>query len=456
MRLRLKVAATIAAAVAGLAPAATDASALAASPGSRIWIASAADAKTSGSHGQVLVSPDGSTVYVGGGSDETVTAYGAATGAALWTASNPSSNATDAHLALSPDGATVYVTAAKNYTTAYDTVAYSAATGATLWTADAADSPYAFPTAITVSPDGSKVYVSGWKESKGGTPSFYAIDAYDSAAGTRLWQATYSGPAGHSSFPLIAVSPDGSRIFAAGTTTDSTGAVEFATVAFNGGTGTKLWARRYKLPAPAGGGANAVTVSPDGSRVFVTGTADKRADPTLYDSVTLAYDAATGTQLWLARIPGPVHPPADSGTAAIAVSPDGSAVYVTGAINGAYQTQAYSTATGTSLWRAIYTGPASNGNDAADAIAVSPNGLTVYVTGGAQPYAAGTTQVKASDYATIAYNAVTGARFWASTYQGALGDHIVAARSVAVSPDSSAAFVTGYANGNIVTIAYRG
>ena len=454
MRLRVKVAATIAVAIAGLAAATTNASALTAKPGSRIWTASVTDAKTSGSHGQVLVSPSGSTVYVGGGSDETVTAYNAATGAVLWTAANPSSNTADAHLALSPDGSTVYVTAAKDYTTAYDTVAYNAATGATLWTADAANSTYAFPTTITVSPDGSKVYVAGWKESKGGTPSYYAIDAYSAATGASVWQATYSGPTGHSSFPFMTVSPDGSRIFAAGTTTDSTGAVEFATVAFNAGTGAKLWARRYKLPA--GGGANAVAVSPDGSRVFVTGTADKLTNPTYYDSVTLGYDAATGTQLWVARIAGPVRPLGDSGTSAITVSPAGSTVYVTGVINGAYLTQAYGAATGAKRWQAIYTGPGSNGADAADAITVSPNGLTVYVTGAAQPYAAGTTQVKASDYATIAYNAVTGARFWASIYQGALGNHTVAARSVTVSPDSSTAFVTGYANGSIVTIAYRG
>jgi sugar lactone lactonase YvrE len=346
----------------------------------------------------------------------------------------------------------VYVTAPKNYTTAYDTVAYNAATGATLWTADAANSPYAFPTTITVSPDGAKVYVAGWKEAKTGSPSFYAIDAYDAATGASLWQATYSGPAQHSSFPFMTMSKDGSRIFVAGTTTDTTGAVEFATVAFNAGTGVKLWARRYKLPA--GGGANALTVSPDGSRLFVTGTADKRANPTHYESVTLAYDAATGVQLWLARLPAPTI--GDTGTSAIAISPDGATVYVTGMTSGAYLTEAYGAATGVKQWQALYTGPASNGYDAADAIAVSPNGLTVYVTGAAQPYTAGTTQVKASDYATIAYNAVTGARFWVSTYQGASGDHIVAARSVAVSPDSSTAFVTGYANGSIVTIAYRG
>jgi len=57
-------------------------------------------------------------------------------------------------------------------------------------------------------------------------------------------------------------------------------------------------------------------VSPGGSRVYVTGGSYP-------GSATLAYSAATGAQLWLAR-----HN--DMLLAAVAVSPGGSRVYVTG------------------------------------------------------------------------------------------------------------------------------
>jgi outer membrane protein assembly factor BamB len=133
-------------------------------------------------------------------------------------------------------------------------------------------------------------------------------------------------------------------------------------------------------------------------------------------------------------------------------------VYCTGLIgresSSAYLTVAYNAATGARVWRTVYAGEA--GSDAADAIAASPDGSTVYVTGETQPFVAGQTTVRSSNYATVAYNASTGARLWTAIHQGAMGQHLVVARSVTVSPDSSTVFVTGYANGSILTLAYQG
>ena len=77
-----------------------------------------------------------------------------------------------------------------------------------------------------------------------------------------------------------------------------------------------------------------VAVRPDGSQVFVTGESSGNGGYT-YDYATIAYDAATGTKLWTQRYPG-----SPDGAHAIAVSPDGSQLFVTGS---GFVTIAYST-----------------------------------------------------------------------------------------------------------------
>lgn len=119
--------------------------------------------------------------------------------------------------------------------------------------------------------------------------------------------------------------------------------------------GTVLWAARTKVGQI--GWAAAVGVSPDGARVYVTGSRQKAGKS--FDYITLAYDAATGAELWSARYNGPLHN-ADLAEE-IKVSPDGSRVFVTGRSRGAprrrgfdYATVAYDAATGLSCgWPAM-------------------------------------------------------------------------------------------------------
>ena len=89
-------------------------------------------------------------------------------------------------------------------------------------------------------------------------------------------------------------------------------------------------------------------LSPDGSRLLVAGTSGGRSSA---DFRTIAYDALTGTEVWEA-----IYDRGDRDHAvAIAVAADGSALYVTGASLGVdsgadYATVAYETATGSQLW----------------------------------------------------------------------------------------------------------
>ena len=83
------------------------------------------------------------------------------------------------------------------------------------------------------------------------------------------------------------------------------------------------------------------------------------------------------------------------------MSPDGAKVFVTGNSAGStsgadYATLAYNTATGKQLWVGCYNGPGGR-DDEAHSVAVSPNGATVFVTGNSAGSTSGV------DYATVAY-----------------------------------------------------
>jgi hypothetical protein len=105
-------------------------------------------------------------------------------------------------------------------------------------------------------------------------------------------------------------------------------------------------------------------------------------------------------------------------------------VFVTGGSGGIttdtnYVTVAYNAATGARLWAKTYDGPGGR-DDAGISVAVSPAGKTVFVTG--TSWSARTDY----DYATLAYNAVTGAQLWVRRYNGP-GNGDDAAYSMAVS-----------------------
>jgi WD40 repeat protein len=305
---------------------------------------------------------------------------------------------------------------------------------------------------MALSPDGTTVFVTG--EGSRSNNGDYATVAYRAATGARLWTAFYNGHGtGFDAAASVAVSPSGTTVFVTGTSNRSNkGAfsnLDYATVAYRAATGARLWASRYNGPGNSRDEATSVTASPSGRTVFVTGNA-----------ATVAYRAATGARLWLRRYNGPGN--SVESAVAVVAGPGGKTVFVTGTSFGAgsnadWATIAYSAATGARRWVKRHDGPVSS-IDYASALALSPDGKTVYVTGNSW-LGPPEDRTAPTEYVTIAYRTATGARLWARHYQNvAFGQD--GAASVAVSP-AGTVFVTGSsvsANGDrdYATIAYRG
>jgi len=402
----------------------------------------------------------GYTTTASGAEDDTTVAYNSATGAQRWAKSYGGPGGTDRGLsvAVSPNGKEVFVTGYSFGASSgvdYLTLGYNAATGAQLWVKRYDDGLGADGSSeaaeVAVSPNGSTVFVTGTSLSttKGND---YATIAYNAATGAQRWVARYNGVSGANYVRAVAVSPNGKSVFVTGASGGTNDSYDYATVAYNAVTGAQQWAKRYN-GAYRGGlsrGANSVAVSE--STVFVTGSSISTNDG--YEYATVAYNAVTGAQRWAKRYNSPGS--GDGQAYSVAVSPSGATVFVTGYTDTSsttagydYTTIAYKAATGAQLWLARYNGSA-NFTDEAFQVAVAPGGGTVYVTGES---AGGS--FDGWGWATVAYNAATGTRRWVKRYDG---DGGARAFSVAVSRTTGTVFVTGYTgeSGDYATIAYKG
>jgi len=429
----------------------------AASPGTRLWVKRYNGSGFGARALSVAASPTGNTVFVTGEStnqaqtalDYATVAYNATTGTQVWAKNyiSPGTGSDQANaVAVSPDGKTVFVTGESTGTTSgydYATVAYNATTGTQLWAKryNGPGNSTDDATSLGVSPTGSTVYVTGY--SVGSTHSYaYATIAYNAATGTQRWIQRYDAHGGFEDTAYsVAVSSTGTVFVTGSALTGGATGQDYTTIAYNPA-GTQLWVKNYSGPDNVAGEpdvANAVTASPDGKTVFVTGKI--YAGATLgYIYGTVAYNAATGAQVWAKHYHGPCC--SSNGANAAAVSPDNKTVYVTGSIGDGldYATVAYNAATGTQVWAKQYHGPGPGFNDAYS-VAASPDSSTVYVTG-YSPAANGL-----FGYATVAYDAATGTQQWVQRYPNGQ------AYSLAVSPTTGTVFVTGT---GATTIAYSG
>lgn len=462
-----KMAGALVASIAGFALAASSLASAGASDsaqavaGGQLWTARFT---SPGSHNdsasKVAVSPDGRRVYVTGTSWNhfATVAYQAGTGTRLWQAryTGPGDTAATARsMAVSPDGRRVFVTGYIRKGAAgqdYATVAYRAATGARLWarTYNGPGQGNDQAGSVAVSPSGNTVFVTGNVTGRKSALDYGTV-AYNARTGAQLWVRRYDGPLGYDDYggPL-AVTPDGSKIVVTGTSYGNGTNSDFATIAYRAATGARLWVSRYNGPASSSDSATSMVLSPDGSKAFVTGESWGSST----DWATVAYRVATGGRLWVKRYNDPLN--RSDSPYGMAVSPSGRTVFVTGSrstpASADFETIAYRATTGAQLWARRYNGP-DHGTDYATALAVSHNGRKLYVTG------VSSMSISGYDYATIAYRAATGAQLWLARYNGP-GNGEDLPVSVAASPLGGALYVTGTSGvvlkGDYATVAYGG
>jgi len=341
-------------------------------------------------------------------------------GSVLWTSVRDG----DGHaVAADPRGGMVFVAGSTGL------VAYDSGTGAKVWENGAGSGR-----SVAVSPEGHVVFVIKPIRATGGTWDF-STAAFDTATGKPLWARHYNGRANGDDRPAaLAVSPGGSTVFVTGTSQGKTSGRDYATVAYSALTGKQLWASRYNGHGRGADIAVAMTVSPRGGAVFVTGTSSGRNSGS--DFATVAYAAATGASLWTKRYDQANRLDAAS---SVAASPDGRRVFVTGASDGRrfgldFATVAYAAATGSPLWVRRYHAPADR-DDMPVAVLVSPRGGgTVVVSGGSRGNGN-------NDYVSVGYSTLTGRTRWVSRFHRDFQPEFPEA--AAISPDGRSFYLTG-------------
>jgi outer membrane protein assembly factor BamB len=257
--------------------------------------------------------------------------------------------------------------------------------------------------------------------------------AYNAATGAQLWAKTYLLANSGGPDGSIAVSPDGSQVYVTGYSI-RLGAV---TIAYAADTGRQLWAIHSK-----GVSQSSLAVSPDGTTLYVAGSG--RVSGRGSDITVIAYAAATGQQRWLRHYTKVKH--AAAGLGAVAVSPDGRTVYVAGDA-GALLPSSFSLvvlayrATGTLKWAIRYANRYTGGKYAGGAF----GGPIVLGPGGSDLYVDATVSSKARHYvaATFAFRAATGKCLWLDPDRARGG-----AGKVAVTPDGRTVIFVGDRTGD--------
>jgi DNA-binding beta-propeller fold protein YncE len=315
--------------------------------------------------------------------------------------------------------------------------------------------PFQFPVEVISSPNGQTVYVA-LTESTGGSESRarWVILAKSVATGANLWTSRPIGAPTEYSVPSsLVVSPDGARLFVVGSHRpspwDADG--ELLLTSFDTATGATLWTSTFN-GSPGTDNARSLVVSPDGEEIYIAGISGAQGD---LDYTAIAYDAATGHRRWVTRYRGVGGTGSDSPWD-MALTPDGGTLLMTGHSDGHGEfnvdiaTVAFRTRgerAGTIAWDARYDANDAQAPDRANAIAVSPDGSTVYSGGMSAEDLDGPPFDVDYKWTIVAYDVETGDQRYMvrRSFEGANWAEVT---DLTLSPDGATLYATGIANGN--------
>ena len=327
----------------------------------------------------VATTPDGKHVYVAASADNSVSFFTRDATTGLLTFGDIYADGTDASaiagasaIAVSPDGGQVYVTGFGD--NGLEVFTRTALTGALVSLeveveGTAGVTGMTGPRGVAVAPDGRHVYVAA------ATGSAVVVFTRNLGTGALTWNSTITGASGLGGARAVAVAPDGRHVVVAGETANG-----IAVFARNLTTGVLTFVEAKLDGANEGlAGASALAFSPRGDALYVAGFADNAVVAFSRDLTA----AQMSPQLsWAERETDGFGIPLVDGIAGargVAVSPDGSLVFVTGATDGAIAIFSRNSS-GAQIHKLDFLDIAGLGS--AVAVAITPAGEQVYGVGG--------------------------------------------------------------------------
>jgi outer membrane protein assembly factor BamB len=182
-------------------------------------------------------------------------------------------------MTLDPGGTRLLQSVLTN--TASEVASFDAATGTLQWKRRF---PIFNPGRVVVAPSGTVAYFTGTESTQGGGK--LVVFAIDTSDGHTLWRASYR----YASGAALTLSPDGKRLFVAG----EAGA-EFLTVSYVAASGRQLWSTEFGEPGPRYLVPEFMFVVATATRVIAFGAKDGDGRSGF---VTAGYIARSGKHVW--------------------------------------------------------------------------------------------------------------------------------------------------------------
>jgi outer membrane protein assembly factor BamB len=396
----------------------------------------------------VATSADGTLVFLA--ADGTDLAYEAATGNLRWTAPNGTSGAVRTHdIGVSPSGTLVVSAGAASVpdprrvlSEEMVVTAHDPATGRQTWQVRQAGADGAALAAKRVAVTDSRVFVAGQRPAS----HELVLLAVDARTGRTAWLVDHAGaPADQGDPVAVVATPGGERVYVTAISWKDPPYVQWVTVAYDGATGKQLWVSRHRDEGSAAQ-PNGMVLRPGGDLLYVTGwSKQNRIVGGSFAFLTIAYDASNGKPVWSG---GSSASGADELAWSVDVDPGGGRVYVAGYTGGntpGYRLEARGARTGEALWSSFVPLLTPTQDDQGlfglARVRSAPDGREVYVGMSAQDAASPGRNEPC--HAVAAFDAATGRFLWRGTYSdpGSGGPRHL--EDVAVDPGGKRVYVTG-------------